>query len=66
MLCALNFGDVETTFSELEFLPSIKEVQLYGDSKNKEATEKLKEHLLAKLSENPKKPIVNNYFRVSS
>uniref|UniRef100_A0A0E0BU18 Uncharacterized protein n=1 Tax=Oryza glumipatula TaxID=40148 RepID=A0A0E0BU18_9ORYZ len=66
VLCALNFGDVETTFSELEFLPSIKEVQLNGYSQNKEATEKLKEHLLAKLSENPKKPILNNYFHVSS
>lgn len=57
---------VETKFSGLEFLPGIKEVWLQGEfySRNEQAARRLKEDLLAQLSENPKKPILktSGYF----
>nr|AOX14124.1 brown planthopper resistance protein BPH1/9 [Oryza sativa Indica Group]AOX14125.1 brown planthopper resistance protein BPH1/9 [Oryza sativa Indica Group]AOX14126.1 brown planthopper resistance protein BPH1/9 [Oryza sativa Indica Group]AOX14127.1 brown planthopper resistance protein BPH1/9 [Oryza sativa Indica Group]AOX14128.1 brown planthopper resistance protein BPH1/9 [Oryza sativa Indica Group] len=61
-----GYIEVETKFSGLEFLPGIKEVWLQGESYpiNEQATRRLKEDLLAQLSENPKKPILktSGYF----
>ncbi|XP_052137918.1 disease resistance protein PIK6-NP-like [Oryza glaberrima] len=58
--------EVETKFSGLEFLPRIKEVQLHGYFYDvyEQAARRLKEDLLAQLSENPKKPILktSGYF----
>uniref|UniRef100_A0A0D3HVN2 NB-ARC domain-containing protein n=1 Tax=Oryza barthii TaxID=65489 RepID=A0A0D3HVN2_9ORYZ len=61
LLISVYYEEVETKFSGLEFPPRIKEVQLHGYfyNRHKQAKQRLKENLLAQLSENPKKPILN-------
>ncbi|KAB8117821.1 hypothetical protein EE612_060250 [Oryza sativa] len=60
LLLSVYYEEVETKFSGLEFLPGIKEVRLHGEfyARNEQSAPRLKEDLLAQLSENPKKPIL--------